>query len=79
MKENKKYVVIIKHEGGIFYVNENDESCGYGDDYFIDDKDTAKKIYDQHNYGNIELQEYDGSDEWENYVVLEEKCVHQPS
>ncbi len=73
MKENNKYVVRICNEGGQFFADENNESCDGSQDYFIDNLNTAKQVYAKNNNGNIELQEYDGSDDWEHYVVLESK------
>ncbi len=68
-----KYVVSIFNGGEQFFADENNESCDGSQDHFINDFATAKKVYNLNNNGRIELREYNGSEDWEYYIIWAEK------
>ncbi len=70
MKTSKKYTVITFIRGTQFYLDKDSIMFNNDQEQFINDYDTAKQVYDKSIDGLTQLREYDGSNNWEKFNIL---------
>ncbi len=70
MKTSKKYTVITFIKGTQFYLDKDSIMFNNDKEQFINDYNTAKQVYDKSIDGLTQLREYDGSNNWEKFNIL---------
>ncbi len=70
MKTIKKYAVSILLKGTQFYLDKDSIMFNNEKVQFINDYNTAKQVYDKSIDGLTQLREYDGSNNWEKFNIL---------
>ncbi len=70
MKTSKKYTVITFIRGTQFYLDKDSIMFNNDKEQFINDYDTAKQVYNKSIDGLTQLREYDGSNNWEKFNIL---------
>ncbi len=67
---HKKYTVITFIKGTQFYLDKDSYMFNNDKEQFINDYNTAKQVYDKSIDGLTQLREYDGSNNWEKFNIL---------
>ncbi len=67
---HKKYTVITLIKGAQFYLDKDGYMFNDDKEQFISDYNTAKQVYDKSIDGLTQLREYDGSNNWEKFNIL---------
>ncbi len=67
---HKKYTVITFIRGTQFYLDKDSIMFNNDKEQFINDYNTAKQVYDKSIDGLTQLREYDGSNNWEKFNIL---------
>ncbi len=67
---HKKYTVITLIKGTQFYLDKDGYMFNNDKEQFISDYNTAKQVYDKSIDGLTQLREYDGSNNWEKFNIL---------
>ncbi len=67
---HKKYTVITFIKGKQFYLDKDGYMFNNDKEQFISDYNTAKQVYDKSIDGLTQLREYDGSNNWEKFNIL---------
>ncbi len=70
MKTSKKYTVTTFIRGTQFYLDKDSIMFNNDKEQFINDYNTAKQVYDKSIDGLTQLREYDGSNNWEKFIIL---------
>ncbi len=74
---HKKYAVSTLIKGTQFYLDKDGYMFNNDKVQFINDYNTAKQVYDKAIDGWIQLREYDGSNDWKQFTILNTKCQTQ--
>ncbi len=69
-KTIKKYAVSTLIKGTQFYLDKDGYMFNNDKEQFINDYNTAKQVYDKSIDGLTQLREYDGSNNWEKFNIL---------
>ncbi len=69
----KKYTVSTLIRGTQFYLDKDSYMFIDDKEQFINDYNTAKQVYDKAIDGLIQLREYDGSNDWKQFTILNNK------
>ncbi len=70
MNTSKKYTVITFIRGTQFYLDKDSIMFNNEKEQFINDYNTAKQVYDKSIDGLTQLREYDGSNNWKKFNIL---------
>ncbi len=70
MKTAKKYAVSTLIKGTQFYLDKDSIMFNNEKEQFINDYNTAKQVYDKSIDGLTQLREYDGSNNWKKFNIL---------
>ncbi len=70
IKTTKKYAVSTLIKGIQFYLDKDGYMFNNDKVQFINDYNTAKQVYDKSIDGLTQLREYDGSNNWEKFNIL---------